>query len=394
MDKMFKFVEDYEPEKCIDIITHKCQKLADYYGMSVTFSRTIEVPEELKYTDVYCILNCSLFTPDGTYQVDIVIPNIRNSFCLISGVKRYIQKQIIDSCFVSMGSPTMERVVCELDAHFTVYKKNDVYYFSVKGNPHVEACATYLQLCKELGVTERLSELASSDPIVEAKLAVLQDKKDFLRAMSPFISDAQKKKVLEYVKVYYYMSDLLQEYFENPADIVYQLIANIEHVDTGVGLDLTTRRVRTILDLVTSTMVSQVMDFVLNTKYVVHKKRRQKHIRVEPFQELYDFVLVETMFNAPLASVANRARCTILGKGGFTREGTPTKIKDLHPSQYNCLDPAVTPDRENAGVVLYLATTAELDHLGRFKINEDFMTRILRQLRQTQREGETQHEST
>ena len=392
MDKMFKFVEDYDPEKCISVITSKCQRLADYYGMSTKFDRTIEIPEELKYTDVYCTLNYNLIAPDDTYQVDIVIPNIRNSFCLISGVKRYIQRQIIDTCFVPMGSSTMERVVCELDAHFTVYKKNDTYYFSVKGNPHVEACAAYLQLCKELNIPEKLSELANTDPIVEARLVVLQNKQDYLRDMASFISDVQKKKVLEYVKVYHYMSDLLQEYFETPPDIIYQLITHIEDVDTSTGLNLTTRRLRTILDLVTSTIISQIIDFVLNMKYIVHRKRRQKHIRVEPFQELYNFVLVETMFNAPLASVANRSRCTILGKGGFTREGVPTKVKDLHPSQYNCLDPAVTPDRENAGVVLYLATTAKIDHLGRFKINEDFMSKILSQL--TNGSKESENEST
>ena len=382
--EIFRFAkQDYDPEYVIQTIIEKCEKLADLYDLFFSHSKKVYFDYEIKQSDIYCVQELRFSRDDISLNLtfEIVIPDIRNSFCTISGVRRYVQKQLRDSVFIYLKVPTRIKVLTEFHKtlNLSYLQKAKKFTFNIQGFPHVNAIALYLALLGE-NEDEKLSDL--NNPVIDSELNdfLLNERKDLLRIKSlPNDSSyAQKKRTLNYVKVYYEMSDVLQEYFKSPSDIILQMFSNIEVVDIETGLDIRNRRIRNTNEMITYNFLSYIVDYILEALFISNKTKRQKHVKLEPFQGLYDFVLAENTFDAPLASVSNRGRCTLLGEGGFSRQGVPVRIKDLHPSQFNCLCPAVTPDRDNAGVVLYLASTCELDHIGRFKIDTKFLDIMLK----------------
>ena len=372
---LFKFLEnDYDAEKLCQIVKSKIDQLFNFLNMEYTLSEDVDRTKDIKFSDIYKVLTISSQYKNKPVKISIKIPNIHNSYCIVSGVKRYVQKQIIDTAFINMNSETSERLVCEYDTTFTVSKRKNDIYFNIKGMSPLKAIPLYLYMTAQTEEPSKLDELASEDDFINNLLqqysSISKDK--LFSEINNSLSSLQKKKTITLLNTYYEMSDILQSYCETPADIIYQLIKRIEEKDNTIGLDLRTRRLRTTSEIIISHIVGTLIEFLVNLHYS-NKQSKQHVLKIEPYQNLYDFILAETMFNAPLASVSNRCRCTITGPNGFSRDGIPIKVKDLHPSQYGNLDPAVTPDRENAGVVLYLASICEIDKLGRFKINEDFM---------------------
>lgn len=377
LDKMFTFANNFDPEKVIDKIKSKVDKLANYYNLDVTYGRKIYTEVDIKHTDIYCVLLINFKNSELNLDLsfDINIPDIKNSFCRISGVRRYVQKQIRDIMYVSLKSKNKEKLICEFDKPFIISKyskrkdSESVYNFNIHQQNFMNAIGVYMYLENGENKFEKID-----DPIVRKNIEIFKDlsKDEILKKISPLISIKQKRRSIDYVNVYYELSDILNKYFDSPADIIYNLFLHIEDVDDSQGLDITNRRVRDVFEMVYTLVVSKIIDYVNETVNILNKTRRTGNFHIEPFQYLYDFVLVENMFEAPLASVSNISRCTIVGDGGFAKDSVPVYVKNLHPSQYNCIDPAVTPDRDKAGVVLYLASTCELDEIGRFKIDEGY----------------------
>ena len=373
--QLFKFMDnDYKPEVAKEVLLQKIDKLFDFLQLPYTIQEQLDKTNNIKFSDIYKVILINSEFKGKPIDISIKIPNIHNSYCWVSGVKRYVQKQIIDTSFIDMNSEKSERLVCEYATTFSVVKKTDEIAFNVKGMRFLKAIPLYLYLIKESGEINKLEELAQEDDSINNQLQeyITLSQNKLLSSMGPNISSMQKKKTIMLMKTYYHMSEILQEYCDSPADIIYQLIKRISNVNHVVGLDLRTRRLRNAMDIVVSHAVGLLIEFLVNLLFT-NKQKKQHVLKIEPYQNLYEFILAETTFNSPLASVSNRSRCTILGTNGFSREGVPVKVRDLHPSQYGNLDPAVTPDRENAGVVLYLASICETDHLGRFKINSDFI---------------------
>lgn len=387
-DNLFSYSKNsYDPEKVIDTIISKTEIISDYYKLNFRFKKEPFREYEIKHSDIYCMMNFYITDVDRKIDLtyNILIPDIRNSFINISGVRRYVQNQIRDTLFVDLKNKNREKIITEYDRDLilSLYQKRGnkfaQYNFNVSGHNFMNAVGLYMYLLEDKD-ENKLHRL--DNPIIETNINAFEniiDKgKDFLlRNISPQMSLQQKKKSIDYVKLYYKVSDLLQEYFESVSDIIYNLFVNLHNEKEKInGLDLRNRRVRNSYEMVYGQIISKIIDYTNETVNIMSKNKREREIRIEPFQSLYDFILVENMFESPLASVANVSRCTITGHGGFSSTSIPVNVKNIHPSQYGCIDPSVTPDRDRAGVVLYLSTTAELDKFGRFKIDEEFMKKF------------------
>lgn len=65
-----------------------------------------------------------------------------------------------------------------------------------------------------------------------------------------------------------------------------------------------------------------------------------------------------------LAEIEHLRRISALGQGGLTRERAGVEVRDVHPSHYGRLCPIHTPEGQNIGLVLQLATFARVNHFG------------------------------
>jgi DNA-directed RNA polymerase subunit beta len=65
-----------------------------------------------------------------------------------------------------------------------------------------------------------------------------------------------------------------------------------------------------------------------------------------------------------LAELENMRTLSALGPGGLTRERAGFEVRDVHPSHYGRLCPVHTPEGQNIGLILHLATHARTNDFG------------------------------
>jgi DNA-directed RNA polymerase subunit beta len=65
-----------------------------------------------------------------------------------------------------------------------------------------------------------------------------------------------------------------------------------------------------------------------------------------------------------LSELEHLRRISALGPGGLTRERAGIEVRDVHPSHYGRICPIHTPEGQNIGLVLQLATYARINHFG------------------------------
>ncbi len=65
-----------------------------------------------------------------------------------------------------------------------------------------------------------------------------------------------------------------------------------------------------------------------------------------------------------LAEIEHLRRISALGQGGLTRERAGIEVRDVHQSHYGRICPIHTPEGQNIGLVLQLATYARVNHFG------------------------------
>ncbi len=66
----------------------------------------------------------------------------------------------------------------------------------------------------------------------------------------------------------------------------------------------------------------------------------------------------------PLAELDHKRRLSAMGPGGLTRERASFDVRDVHPTHYGRICPIATPEGPNIGLVVHMATYAQLDEYG------------------------------
>ncbi|PZW01589.1 DNA-directed RNA polymerase subunit beta [Metamycoplasma auris] len=69
----------------------------------------------------------------------------------------------------------------------------------------------------------------------------------------------------------------------------------------------------------------------------------------------------------PLAEISNKRRVTSLGPGGLNRDTAQFEVRDVHPTHYGRICPIETPEGPNIGLILNLASFADIDKYGFIK---------------------------
>ncbi|WP_027123666.1 DNA-directed RNA polymerase subunit beta [Mesomycoplasma molare] len=66
----------------------------------------------------------------------------------------------------------------------------------------------------------------------------------------------------------------------------------------------------------------------------------------------------------PLAEIANKRRVTSLGPGGLNRDTAQFEVRDVHATHYGRICPIETPEGQNIGLILNLASYSKVDDYG------------------------------
>ncbi|MBN3534582.1 DNA-directed RNA polymerase subunit beta [Mycoplasma procyoni] len=66
----------------------------------------------------------------------------------------------------------------------------------------------------------------------------------------------------------------------------------------------------------------------------------------------------------PLAEIANKRRITSLGPGGLNRDTAQFEVRDVHATHYGRICPIETPEGQNIGLILNLASYSKVDDYG------------------------------
>ena len=66
----------------------------------------------------------------------------------------------------------------------------------------------------------------------------------------------------------------------------------------------------------------------------------------------------------PIASLTHKRRITSLGPGGLNRERLSLAVRDIHPSYYGRICPIDTPEGQNVGLLMSLASYTRVNELG------------------------------
>ncbi|GHU06703.1 DNA-directed RNA polymerase subunit beta [Alphaproteobacteria bacterium] len=66
----------------------------------------------------------------------------------------------------------------------------------------------------------------------------------------------------------------------------------------------------------------------------------------------------------PISELAHKRRLTTTGPGGLTRERAGFEVRDVHPTHYSRICIIETPEGQNVGLVLNLATFAQINEYG------------------------------
>jgi len=66
----------------------------------------------------------------------------------------------------------------------------------------------------------------------------------------------------------------------------------------------------------------------------------------------------------PLAELENKRRLSAMGPGGLSHERAGFEVRDVHPSHYGRICPIQTPEGQNIGLVVFLASFAKVNNYG------------------------------
>ncbi len=346
----------YDPDYICDKIIGNSVKLLQEYGFGKFDSqKLLQESFDIKSSSIYSRLLLKMDDgKDSKYIIQFLIPDIKDGFVFSKGIKRYVQQQLRDSLFVPAVQKQTRYMKIVPDFNISII-------FSENRNIKVDYSSINIwDFLIELGDANDISEVTQNLPNEfkdEFLEAVLSKKKGKLITKTNRIA-------FEWLKILINYSDIFKDkYSKSVSKFVIDLINNFSNNIIDRGLNLQTRRVRNINELVYSALMTQFVTLLLKSRFSNSNKLYQEII--EPFYGLYDFTVVETMFNSPFSSLSDKVRLTLTGFGGFG-DNVPTSIRNLHQSHYGNIDCVSTPDRERCGVVLFLAYDAKLDSFGRF----------------------------
>jgi hypothetical protein len=348
-------IPSYDPEKIRNRIISDIQTLCNMYNLKLSVDLRVPFQKDLAPTDIFeeIVVNIGNDKFAGSYVIQV--PEIRDGSVYIKGNQRFIEQQIRDILFVPQDGYI--KILPDLDIQITCSSSGVV---SVSKTGNIDLSNLFFHF-----MTDEDQYLI---PKYEEKLfdAMVANYNGFKSQYEKGTLKVKNQKAAEWFRILYEISPVVHTLYKSPADFIYHILKWMS-VAYPRTLDLSTKRVRTIEELVWCSLITPVISDILTYTYNIVRKKTYAQV-IEPFYYLYHFTLMETVFESPLAVLANKFRVVITGKGGFS-DNVPVSIRDIHTSQFKNIDPVTTPDKEKAGVVLFLAYSYNLDDIGRFIVD-------------------------
>ena len=176
-------------------------------------------------------------------------------------------------------------------------------------------------------------------------------------------------------------SDHIKEYTLTPEDIIniIKYFFKLQKDDVDVKVDdidsLTSRRVKRVGEL----LQNQFAIALAKASKVIKEKMLLKDIETISPKDLVNARFISSIilnfFTTsqlsqfleqvnPLSELTHKRRISALGPGGLTRETAGFEVRDVHYSHYGRICPIETPEGQNIGVIVSLASLARVNKMG------------------------------
>jgi hypothetical protein len=266
---------------------------------------------------------------------------------MMAGIPRYLQSQLVDTLIANAQSPGYGFL-----GHLTI----------VDGRVEIaKSSASIYEVFRHLKQDDEPDYFLDNYNELPDKIKKAVDMYDDAKSKQD-IDINRFYKALYMIQAYFEAFPLWKMYFNTPGEALYFMSRFVETDFKFEGI--IHKRIRYPY----RTFIEGYLFYFIHDLFAVLNDRSNvtQHIkRYDPDQVAFEIIQMET-FPAPLAYLSNYNRVTIIASwGGLSRESAGAKYRNLHETHYGILDPVTTPDRENAGVVLYLANNVELDAYGR-----------------------------
>lgn len=364
---LFEFINDYDSNKLSNKLNTYLKILETNLGATIDIEDKYEIVQDISATELDKIISVHVVKPENNLDAiyNLEIPTIINS-TMVKDRRRFIQKQLRDTLTVLNVEHNYIRILPDVDIEIDIHIKDNNTYFDVKGSASGLLIPLYMYMLGENEENKFLNDENSKEEVVKY---VSFDKPKLFKSIATSNAGMRYKRSITQLIAIYSVSPLLHSYASSAHDLLFYAYTMIKNSipESSVGLDLRNRRVRSVEEIVYGSLMGQFTALLSSDLEMQATSRRQGLVRrIEVTKDLYDFILIENL-DSPLANVANKSKVTLTGKCAFKKENVPTRLKMLHSTNYGNIDPAITPDRDGAGVLLYLSSSAKLDEFGRFQ---------------------------
>lgn len=368
-------IEDVDSKVLLEEIQEKYKRISEILECQVKNTYEYYQIDDIKENSFDYVISTE-YTKNGEVlcQFKTYVPFVNNCQIIQNGIRKSVRRYIIDDVFIL---PTSRNDKLRVVSEFSTLVSLVPWKLSIKGSLTVPYTLVYAYFRdgdnsfddKVLETSSKVDEKLFEEIEVNLRL----NKEQAYAAISS--SSGLKNRFFMTLRCLFELSDLLKSRYDHICLFLIDMLNYVNMYKNEKGLDLRSRRLKSIKEMIVYSCTEQVMNSLIN-RICFGRSFRKTFTTVQTFEYLYDFVVSETVFHAPLSTLSDICSCTIVGPGGYSRENVPVNVRNLHPSQFGCLDPVSTPDRENAGVILYLSSCCKLDKNGKFEIDEDFLRSV------------------
>ncbi len=371
----FNFISNYNPDNILELTKTKIYNICRSMNLDCEFEIDYTNHQDIKRLDLYCVLianiKSDLLGVNAVYKFNI--PYVEDNVFYKGFETRFLQKQIRDYLYIVNKERTYLRLFPDIDIEIIlnkIGKTESTYLIDIRDVANAKMMPLYYYLLEDgeenkfKNIFEKLPESLQKDM---ENCDKAKDKDDILKLSQSINSLLRVRRSVSIIKSLYNSSNIIQKFCNSPADLLYEMyISLLKGSSDENGLDLNKRRIRTTIEMIIGSLISQFIYSLTSNLFLTPAARRNKISKeIDVIKDLYDFVILEQL-PSPLAILNDKSRVTLTGKFGFNRDNVPIKLKNLHQSHFGKICPVVTPDRAGTGIILSLATSCKYDENGVF----------------------------
>lgn len=159
-----------------------------------------------------------------------------------------------------------------------------------------------------------------------------------------------------------YLIETIKSQFENSYTAYFSVDKELDSKKKKIRISKVATQRKDLIENLKDKKITSILEYLQRAKFayslrLIIDNSLREFFLTNPLSQYFDQT-------NPLAELAQKRRVSVFGPNGLKRDTISAVIRDIHPSQYGKLCPVETPEGENAGLVMSLASFARVHSLG------------------------------